>query len=131
MKTSGKGMAFIAEQEGVVTRAYRDVAGVWTIGIGHTAAAGAPRPVAGMTISREQAFDILANDLPAYERRVGEALGSVPQAVFDGAVSFDFNTGAIARASWVKAYRRGDRDGARKGLMRWTRAGGAAGPSWI
>jgi len=124
MKTSGKGIAFIAEQEGVVTRAYRDVAGVWTIGIGHTARAGAPEPVAGMTITRDEAFDILADDLPACERRVEAALGPVPQAVFDGAVSFDFNTGAVARASWVKAYRAGDRDGARRGLMQWTRAAG-------
>mgnify|MGYP001039557031 CR=1 FL=1 len=131
MKTSGKGIAFIAEREGVVTRAYRDVAGVWTIGIGHTAAAGSPRPAAGLTITREEAFDILAADLPAYERRAREALGPVPQSVFDGAVSFDFNSGAIARASWVRAYRAGDRDGARKGLMRWTRAGGRVVPGLV
>ena len=35
MKTSEEGVAFIAAQEGVVTRAYRDAAGVWTIGVGH------------------------------------------------------------------------------------------------
>ena len=124
MKTSGKGIAFIAEQEGVVTRAYRDVAGIWTIGIGHTAAAGAPVPVQGMTITREEAFDILARDLPQYEGRVRKALGSVPQAVFDGAVSFDFNTGAVSRASWVGAYRVGDRASARRRLMQWIKAGG-------
>ena len=60
-----------------------------------------------MTITREEAFAILARDLPGYERRVAAALGSVPQPVFDGGVSFDFNTGAINRASWVKAFRSG------------------------
>jgi len=124
MKTSAHGIAFIAAHEGVVTKAYRDVAGVWTIGIGHTAAAGAPRPVAGMIITREEAFDILARDLPVYERRVAAALGPVAQTVFDGAVSFDFNTGAITRASWARAYRSGDRAAARSGLMQWTRAAG-------
>jgi lysozyme len=124
MKTSARGVAFIAEHEGVVTRAYRDVAGVWTIGVGHTAAAGPPVPRAGMTITRAEAFAILSRDLPGYERRTAAAMGAVPQTVFDGAVSFDFNTGAIARASWVKAYRGGDRTRAREGLLAWTRAGG-------
>jgi lysozyme len=124
MKTSPKGIAFIAAHEGVVTKAYRDVAGVWTIGVGHTAAAGAPKPAAGLTITRGEAFAILARDLPAYERRAQAALGTVAQTIFDGAVSFDFNTGAIVRASWVKAYRAGNLAAARDGLMDWTRAGG-------
>jgi lysozyme len=124
MRTSADGVAFIAAHEGVVTRAYRDVAGVWTIGVGHTAAAGPPRPEAGMTITREEAFAILARDLPRYERRVAAALPDAGQAVFDGAVSFDFNTGAIDRASWVRIWRSGDRATARRLLMAWTRAGG-------
>jgi lysozyme len=124
MKTSARGVAFIAEHEGVVTRAYRDVAGIWTIGVGHTAAAGPPAPKAGMTITREEAFSILSRDLPGYERRTAAAMGVVPQTVFDGALSFDFNTGAIARASWVKAYRAGDGTRARQGLLAWTKAGG-------
>jgi len=74
MQTSDKGRAFIAAHEGIVTRAYRDVAGVWTIGVGHTAAAGPPAPKAGMTISRAEALAILAADLPRYERRVAAAL---------------------------------------------------------
>jgi lysozyme len=45
MNTSEEGVAFIAAQEGLVTRAYRDAAGIWTIGVGHTAAAGPPIPV--------------------------------------------------------------------------------------
>jgi lysozyme len=99
-------------------------AAAWSDGVGHTAAAGPPVPKAGMTITREEAFAILERDLPGYERRVETALGSVPQSAFDGGVSFDFNTGAIARASWVKAYRGGDRARARQGLLAWTRAGG-------
>ena len=107
-----------------MTRAYRDAAGVWTIGIGHTASAGPPKPRAGMVISRAEAYDILARDLPCYENRVRAALGPVRQTVFDAAVSFDFNTGAIHRASWVKAFRSGNMTAARVGLLKWVKAGG-------
>ena len=124
MRVSDKGLAFIAGHEGVATKAYRDVAGVWTVGVGHTAAAGAPTPRAGLSITRVQAFEILARDVFRFERRVDAALGAVGQPAFDGAVSFDFNTGAIDRASWVKAYRAGDMTAARLGLMKWVKAGG-------
>ena len=124
MKTSSEGVAFIAAHEGVVTRAYRDVAGVWTIGVGHTAAAGAPTPVRGMVIGRDEALAILGRDLPRYEARVTARLGPTRQSAFDGAASFDFNTGAIDRASWVTALRAGDAAGARQRLMLWTKAAG-------
>ena len=124
MQTSAKGGQFIAEQEGVVLRAYRDVAGVWTIGVGHTAAAGAPIPASGLIITRAEALTILARDLAGCERRVAARLPSATQTVFDGAVSFDFNTGAIDRASWVQAMVAGDSQLARLRLMQWVKAGG-------
>jgi lysozyme len=124
MKTSANGAAFIAAQEGVVTRAYRDVAGTWTIGVGHTVAAGPPRPVKGMTISRAEAMAMLARDLVRYEDRVSRSLPEVSQSALDGAVSFDFNTGAIERASWVAAFKAGDNRVARLRLMQWVKAGG-------
>lgn len=124
MKTSSKGMEDIAAHEGIVLKAYRDVAGIWTIGVGHTAAAGPPKPVAGMKVSRAEAMAIFARDLRRFETRVAAALGPVPQHVFDGAVSFDFNTGAIHRASWVDAYKRGDMATAERKLKQWNKAGG-------
>jgi lysozyme len=124
MQTSEKGVGFIAALEGVVTRAYRDAGGTWTIGVGHTAAAGPPVPVAGMTITTAEANAILARDLPRYEARVATALGEAAQTAFDGAVSFDFNTGAIDRATWVAAYRGGDMALARVRLMTWVKAAG-------
>jgi lysozyme len=124
MQTSSEGVAFIAAHEGIVTHAYRDAAGVWTIGVGHTAAAGAPVPVRGMTLSRDEALRQFAHDLSRYERRVAAAMGGVARTAFDGAVSFDFNTGAIDRASWVTSYREGRPAEARAGLLQWTKAGG-------
>jgi lysozyme len=55
------------------------------------------------------------------ERALG---GEIGQEAFDGAVSFDFNTGAIHRASWVRDYRSGRLTAARRGLMQWAKAGG-------
>lgn len=121
MKTSEKGVAFIAAHEGVVTKAYRDSVGVWTIGVGHTAAAGAPKPVAGMRITRAEALAIFARDLAKFETRVSKALPKVPQHAHDAGVSFDFNTGAINRASWVPAYLAGRLEEARTRFLSWNK----------
>jgi lysozyme len=77
-----------------------------------------------MTITRDEALAILARDLARCEPRVSDALPGAAQPAFDGGVSFDFNTGAIDRASWVSAWRAGDFARARAGLMMWTMAGG-------
>jgi lysozyme len=124
MKTSPSGVAFIAAHEGIATKAYRDAGGVWTIGAGHTAAAGPPTPKSGMTMTREEALALLAKDLPAYEQAVETALGGIAAPAFDGAVSFHYNTGAIDRASWVGQYRGGDLAAAEDSLKSWTKAGG-------
>ena len=39
MKTSVRGIALIKKWEGLELEAYQDIAGVWTIGYGHTASA--------------------------------------------------------------------------------------------
>ena len=118
MRTSPQGVAEIASHEGVVLSPYKDSVGVWTIGVGHAATSGKPPiPRAGMTITKEEAFRILASDLAEREATVSRILGPVPQTVFDGAMSFHFNTGAITRASWVAAFKRGDMREARRRFM--------------
>lgn len=120
MKTSPRGIEDLVLSEGLRTKAYRDSVGVWTIGVGHAATSGLPPiPKAGMVITRQQALDLLATDLARYEVAVNAVLPNVPQHVFDGAVSFHFNTGAIRKASWVAKYKAGDMAGARKSFMDW------------
>lgn len=126
MQTSAKGLAFLERQEGVVLKAYRDVAGVWTIGAGLTAASGVVKPKAGMVITRADAESLLAEALRRnYEPAVEKAMArrGPRQAEFDAAVSFHFNTGAIARASWVKAWIAGAPN-VRARLALWCKAGG-------
>lgn len=105
MKTSEKGRAFIAREEGCKLYAYKDSVGVWTIGLGHTTAAGPPTVSSGLRLTLVQVLDLFAKDLAKYERRVEKAF-TVPltQAQFDAAVSFDYNTGGIDKASWVKSF---------------------------
>ncbi len=110
--------------EGVVLQSYKDSVGVWTIGVGHTAAAGVPRPRPGLKITIERAVELFREDIWKYETGVNEAV-YVPlaQAEFDALVSFHFNTGAIARASITKHLNAGNRKKAGASFMNWTRAG--------
>lgn len=129
MKTSDAGIFALALHEGIVPAPYKDSVGVWTYGIGHTAAAGAPDPAKmprGMPDDMDAAlravFEVFRKDLPKYEDGVRRAV-KVPltQAQFDALVSFHYNTGAIGRASFVKRLNAGDMAGAAAGMMAWSK----------
>jgi lysozyme len=121
MKVSERGLAEIAGHEGIVLSRYKDSVGVWTIGIGHTVNAGQPDPSkVARELSLREVMEIFARDVQKFERRVNKAFSKpLTQAQFDAAVSFDFNTGGIHRASWVKKFNAGDIKGARKSFMAW------------
>jgi lysozyme len=127
-----RGRAYLHSREGKVLRAYRCPAGKWTIGAGLTAASGVVKPKAGMTITEAEADRLLELALfQNYEPSVRAALGEAPAHAFDGAVSFHFNTGAIARASWVRSYVAGDRRVVREQLGRWRKGGGKVLPGLV
>ena len=121
MKTSTAGLMALTAHEGIVLSRYKDSVGVWTIGIGHTKAAGNPDPAtfAGSLMIGE-AFGLLRHDIMKYEADVNRAV-KVPlaQHEFDALVSFHYNTGQIGKASFVKRLNAGDRAGAIKGIMDW------------
>jgi lysozyme len=116
----------IAEHEGIVPAPYLDSVGVWTWGVGHTAAAGDPDPakmnrempqnVDNHVIAAIRQFKI---DVVRYADRVNAAI-KVPlkQHEFDALVSFDFNTGGIHRAQLTRAINAGDPNAARH-FMGW------------
>jgi lysozyme len=127
MRTSSAGRAAIKQREGVVLTAYLDSVGVWTIGVGHTSAAGSPKVTPGMKISAAQADEILSRDLGIFERAVSAAV-RVPlnQNEFDALVSLAFNIGggAFAKSTLVKRLNAGDRRGAADAFLMWNKAGG-------
>lgn len=128
MRTSERGIGFITRHEGRVLRAYRCPAGVWTIGAGLTAASGVVTPAPGMVITEAEADRLLTLALQKYEARTARAMPGAKQHEFDGGVSFDFNTGAIHRASWVPAWASGNTAAMRALLGQWVRGGGRVLP---
>jgi lysozyme len=127
MRTSPAGRAFIGRHEGLRLSAYRDAAGIWTIGYGHTAAAGPPVPVAGLTITAAEADAILGRDLARFEAAVARLVtAALSQDEFDALVSFAFNVGegALGRSTLLKKLNAGDRAGAAVEFGRWNKAGG-------
>jgi lysozyme len=94
---------------------------VWTLGVGHTKAAGNPDPATFQgELMLGEAIGLFRHDVMRYEAQVAKAV-TVPlkQHEFDALVSFHYNTGAIGKASFVKKLNAGDRAGAIKGIMDW------------
>lgn len=119
MRASRRGVDFIKRWEGLELVAYRDVAGVWTIGYGHTG----PDIDPGATITEAEAETLLRRDLVSREETVS-GLVCVPlnQHEFDALVSFEFNTGGLVRSTTLKRLNKGDRPGAAEALAWWNKA---------
>ena len=137
MKTSERGRAFIAAREGLRLTAYPDPAtggAPWTIGVGHTSAAGPPAVSPGLRISRKTALAILARDLARFEEAVSAAI-RVPLAAheFDALVSLAFNIGPgrFAGSTLARRLNAGDRPGAAAAFGDWTRAAGRVLPGLV
>lgn len=122
-KLSSLGKAFITSLEAVVTSRYKDVAGVWTVGIGHTSAAGPPDPEnITKPMTQEGLLRIFERDVEVYEARVNDAI-DVPlkQHQFDALVSFDFNTGGIYRSRTRKLINQKKYKEGGEALMGWVK----------
>lgn len=131
MKTSRDGIALLKKWEGCRLKAYLDPVGIWTIGYGHTSAAGLPKVAAGLIITRQEAEDILVRDLVQYESAVAKALTrSASQPQFDAMVSLCFNIGpgAFAGSTVVRKFNAGDVAGAADAFRLWNKAGGKVLP---
>ncbi len=133
MHTSAKGVAFLERHEGVVLKAYRDAVGVLTIGPGLTKASGVVDPKPGMVITAEESARLTKLAMERnYEPAVRAEMGpSVSQHEFDAGMSFHWNTGAIARATWVDAWLLGEWDLTRAKLLLWNKGGGKVLPGLV
>ena len=124
MKTSETGLNLIKEFEGLRLNAYKCSAGKWTIGYGHTSQAGPPHVTAGLTINREEAEDILRQDLGQFERGVLRLVKvELNQNEFDALVSFCFNlgVGALERSTALRRLNERNRTGASQALTWWNK----------
>jgi lysozyme len=110
MKTSTKGINLITHFEGLFLKSYLCPAGVWTIGYGHTGLTHQDGTVKrGRVITKEEAVNLLAHDLQAFENMV-QGLLKVPvnQSQFDALVSFHFNTGSLGKSTLLKRINQGE-----------------------
>ena len=113
------GLALIKRFEGLKLDAYRDVAGIWTIGYGHIRGV---EP--GMHISEAEAEQALRDDLYSAERTVADAAGPAGDNQFAAMVSLCFNIGsANFRGSTVlRQHRAGDHAAAAEAFLLWNKA---------
>lgn len=127
-RLSKRGAGFGAAHEALFLYAYPDPGtgrDPWTIGIGHTAAAGAPIVRRGDRITIPRGFEIYADDMGRVEVRVRKAVKpQLNQHEFDASCVFDLNTGAITSGSIDEKLNAGDRAGALATWSQYINAGG-------
>lgn len=93
MDISEAGLNLIREREGCELHAYKDSRGIWTIGVGHTSAAGPPFPVGGMSVGLDEADQILHRDLSPIIDALNKLGVSLSQYQFDALCSLILNIG--------------------------------------
>lgn len=136
MNISEEGRALIEAFEGCekavhgrpgIVETYHDSVGVLTIGYGHTNLGNVPPHIRlGDQWTIAQCDAALGNDMHKFERDVEHALGGVKlaQHEFDALVSFDFNTGSLARSSIPGKLKAGHKQAAMLTLVQYDHAGG-------
>lgn len=123
-QVSLKGAVWLAMSEGVVLGSYKDSKGIWTLGVGHTDAAGAPlaSTLGKKKLSlREVMILFMTVDLPRYTADVLRSV-KVPleQHELDALVHWHYNTGRIGNSNIRTALNKGDKALAGRLFMTWT-----------
>lgn len=123
---SEHGLEKLKQWEGLRTKAYQDSKGEWTIGYGHTAKAGNPRPYHGMVITEKEAENILLKDLTQYEKAVEDSVKvKLNDNQFAALVSFTYNVGpdAFKKSTLLKKLNNGDYNSVPSEMMKWIKSG--------
>ncbi|HEY9001647.1 MAG TPA: lysozyme [Mucilaginibacter sp.] len=125
MKLSSNGEKLIKSFEGLRLTAYRDIAGIWTIGYGSTRYHDGRSVKPGDKLTGEiQASAIFVNTLGQYEDAVNSYV-KVPltQNQFDALVSFTYNEGtyALKESTLLRKLNAKDYDGAADQFLVWNK----------
>lgn len=112
------GLNLIKQWEGLLLTAYRDIAGVWTIGWGHTGGV-----YKGQTITVPQAEQLLARDLATAEDFVN-ARGPATDNQFSAMVSLAFNIGlgGFLGSTVLRQHKAGNFAAAADAFLMWDKA---------
>ena len=123
-----EGRNFIYKHEGVRLKAYLDVVGVPTIGVGFTYYPGGKKVKIGDTITQTQCDSMFTAIVASYEDAVFKAV-KVPinQHQFNSLVSFSFNVGtsALANSTLLKRINaKASPEDIKSAFLMWDKAGG-------
>ena len=122
MKASSRLIEHLKKSEGCRLSAYQDVAGVWTIGYGHT-----KNVKPGDKITSEQAETYLLEDIFPCEKAARTVPGVNTQGKFDAVVDFIYNCGlGNFNTSTLRKYIVGGREiwEIQEQFLRWVNSGG-------
>ncbi|PYG29960.1 lysozyme [Pelagimonas varians] len=123
-------VSFIAPWEGLRTKAYPDIVGVWTVCYGETHGV---KP--GDQYSKAQCDQMLGDQVAAFAGRLNTCIDDdieavMPQGMKVALYSWSYNVGTFAAcgSTLMRKANAGDLVGACNELPRWNRAGGRAVP---
>lgn len=123
MQLSDKGLAAIKFFEGLRLEAYKDSAGIPTIGYGTIRINGKPVTM-GMKITAEQAEQYLLADVENYVGAVNKAI-KVPttQNEFDALVveTYNIGVGAMQDSTFIKRHNAGNKVGCAEAMQWWNK----------
>ena len=134
MRMSAAGLAIVKEFEGLRLKAYKCPAAVWTIGYGHTSAAGSPIVTPELVITKDEAEEVLAQDMEQYEEGVRKYVKvDLTQGQFDALVDFAYNAGvgALQKSTLLKKVNAEKFDEVPAEFMKWTKGGGKELPGLV
>jgi len=114
--------------EGCRLTAYQDIAGIWTIGYGTTAAADLGIvPCKGLSITQDRADDLLRLGIDKFAATVDALIiANVNANEFGACVSLAYNIGptAFAKSTVLRELNAGNKDKAAAAFQMWNKAGG-------
>jgi GH24 family phage-related lysozyme (muramidase) len=118
----------IKQFEGCKLTAYKDIAGIWTIGYGTTAAAGLGiEPSKGMTITQERAEDLLRRGVDKFAAQVDALITTKVNQNQRGAIiclAYNIGVGALSKSTVLRELNAGNKDKAAAAFQMWNKAGG-------
>ena len=117
------GIALLKEFEGCKLDAYRDIAGVWTIGYGHTG----PNVTQGLKWTQDHAEEQLADDVAERVPQVLDACIVEPndnQLAAMVCLAYNIGLGAFRKSTVLRLHNQSNFTGAASAFAMWNKAGG-------
>jgi len=141
--TTARGIDAIIRREGSEAKAYRDSAGLLTIGVGHlltkSELASGKVVIGGEPVkwkdglTADEIQNLLGQDLREAEEAVVRHAPGLNDNQFDALVSLVFNIGvsAFAGSTLLRRIREGDLGAVPAQILRWNRSGGRVVPGLV